>query len=140
MTRIILALLFAASVACVAGGQEAKPPSGGREADAGTKGGWRVERSKDKDGKVTEVTRDERGNILIRTHNVGTPQEAIWLYTYSSTSQLMSEEAPDGTRALYDYETPDSQTPKRVKVISPDGKETIVTPKPPVVPPEDSRR
>ena len=40
----------------------------------------RVERSIDKNGKVTEFTYNEQDNVVIKKVNAGTPQEAVWLF------------------------------------------------------------
>jgi len=121
--RKIAAVFLAVMCLAGAGGESSAPPAAGKEdATAEPKPG--VERTKDKGGRITEVVRDRRGNVIIRRTNVGTPKEATWLYTYSQTDQLLSEQAPDGTRTLYDYEGPESKKPRRVKVIGPDGKET----------------
>jgi hypothetical protein len=116
LTTILLA--FVAAWSCTgadADGSQAKPGPGKAAS------GPRVERSTDKDGKVTESTYDEQGNVIVKKVSVGTPLEAVC--TYSATGQLLSEQAPDGTRTLYQYETPASKVPQKAKVIGPDGKE-----------------
>ena len=85
--------------------------------------GQRVERSIDKDGKVTEFTYNDQDKVILKKVNAGTPQEAVWLYTYSASGQCLWEQAPDGTRTFYQYEAPASKVPMRVKVIGADGKE-----------------
>jgi len=83
----------------------------------------RVKRITEKDATTTELVCDAHDRVIVRRVKVGTPQEASWRYTYSETGQRLSEETPDGSLVLYEYETPASKKPKRVRVFDPDGKE-----------------
>jgi YD repeat-containing protein len=117
--RVITVAMVCVTVWSCAGAEPDVAPVAPKEKPAA---GARVERSSEK-GAAVELTYDARGNVIIKRVNIGTPQEAMWLYEYSETGQRLSEQAPDGTRTLYAYETTESTTPLRVKVIGPDGKE-----------------
>ena len=59
----------------------------------------------DEHGRETRYEYDASGNLLVTTRAAGTPLEAVWTHTYTSTGLLDTQTDPVGRITDHDYDT-----------------------------------